>query len=130
MGTTSAFINVSLALYYYCVIKLGWVETKIKRIRRWLFLFPIAVGLVFAFVGIPFYGMLFLWCNNTAPWWPDIPIAVAILFTTMTMGSICWFVYQVSYSVIVCIERRQAASQQEVPFSCIADREEIPAICQ
>ena len=35
-----------------------------------------------------------LWCNNAAPWWPDIPVAVAIVVATFLMGSICWDVYK------------------------------------
>ena len=58
MGTISAFINVSLAFYYYRVIKLGHSETRIKRQRIWLFVCPIIVGLGFAFAGIPFYDMV------------------------------------------------------------------------
>ena len=58
MGTISAFINVSLAFYYYRVIKLGHSETRIKRQRIWLFVCPIIVGLSFAFAGIPFYDMV------------------------------------------------------------------------
>ena len=49
MGTTSAFLNVSLAFYYYRVIKLNHSETRIKRQRIWLFVCPIVVGLSFAF---------------------------------------------------------------------------------
>ena len=58
MGTISAFINVSLAFYYYRVIKLGHSETRIKRQRILLFVCPIIVGLTFAFAGIPFYDMV------------------------------------------------------------------------
>ena len=100
MGTISAFINVSLAVYYYCIIDLAWTETRIKRIRHWLFLVPITIGLVFAFVGIPYYGMVFVWCNNSAAWWPDIPILVAILIVTCTMGSLCYFVWKVRFSSV------------------------------
>ena len=58
VGTTSAFLNVSLAIYYYRIIRLGQTETRIKRTRIWLFLCPIIVGLTFAFAGIPFYDMV------------------------------------------------------------------------
>ena len=58
MGTISAFINVSLAVYYYFLIKLRWTDSMIEGIRRWLFLCPITVGLIFAFAGIPFYDMV------------------------------------------------------------------------
>ena len=58
MGTTSAFLNVSLAIYYFSMIRLGHTETRIKRNRIWLFSCPIVVGLAYAFAGIPFYDMV------------------------------------------------------------------------
>ena len=58
MGTIAAFINVSLAVFYFCVIKLAWGEMRVNKIRRWLLLCPITVGLAFAFAGIPFYEMV------------------------------------------------------------------------
>ena len=58
MGTTSAFISVSLAVYYFCMITLSWTEYKMKKVRLWLFLCPIVVGLTLAFAGIPFYDMV------------------------------------------------------------------------
>jgi hypothetical protein len=32
--------------------------------------------------------------NNGAPWWPDIPVAIAILVTTVIMGMVCWDVHK------------------------------------
>lgn len=93
LGTISAYMNVSLAVYYYLVIKLGYEERRLKKIRWPLFLFPILVGLAFAFAGIPFYDSLNLWCNNTASYWPDIPVAIAIGLATIIMVLVCWDVY-------------------------------------
>jgi len=111
MGTTSAFVNVSLALYYYCIIKLSWTETRMKKIRIWLFLCPITVGLVFAFAGIPFYDMLFLWCNNSAAWWPEVPIIGAILLTTCAMTSVCLAVYKTENASHTYSSRRESNRQ-------------------
>ena len=58
MGTIAAFLNVSLAAYYFCAIKLGWGEMKILDYRKCFFGCPIVVGLVLAIVGIWFYDML------------------------------------------------------------------------
>jgi hypothetical protein len=58
MGTIAAFLNVSLAAYYFCVIKLGWGELKVLDYRRWFFACPIVVGLVLAIVGILYYDMV------------------------------------------------------------------------
>lgn len=93
IGTISAYTNVSLSLYYLLVIKYGWSESRVKKLRVYLFFVPILVGLSFAFAGIPFYDPLPLWCNNTASYWPDIPVAVAIGLATFIMGTVCWDVY-------------------------------------
>ena len=60
----AAFINVSLSIYYLLIIKFKWSEDKIKKYRICFFGFPVAIGLAFSFVGIPFYTNLILWCNN------------------------------------------------------------------
>lgn len=44
--------------------------------------------------GIPFYGNMILWCDNTASWWPDIPVVIAIFTATIVMGIVCWDVYK------------------------------------
>lgn len=68
IGTIACFLNVSLALYYLLTIKYGWSEGKLKRNHAAYFLFipPIAIGLVYAFVGIPYYDNVRVWCNNSA----------------------------------------------------------------
>ena len=93
MGTISAYMNVSLAVYYLLVIKYGWDERRMKKIQWALFLCPILVGFAFAFAGIPYYDSLMLWCNNTASYWPDIPVAIAIGLATVIMIMVCWDVY-------------------------------------
>ena len=35
-----------------------------------------------------------MWCNNTASWWPDVPVVLAILLATVVMAILCWDVYQ------------------------------------
>jgi hypothetical protein len=68
IGTNACFLNVSLAVYYLLTIKFGWTDERLKRKRVAYFLFlpPIAVGLVYAFVGIPYYDNVRVWCNNSA----------------------------------------------------------------
>ena len=45
---------------------------------------------------------LFLWCNNREAWWPDIPVAIAIIVTTFIMITICSHVYKVSLAFCCC----------------------------
>ncbi|KAL7533763.1 hypothetical protein ACHAWF_004612, partial [Thalassiosira exigua] len=90
VGTVACYTNVSLAFYYFFVIQRGWSETRLKKKAALFLVAPIVVGLAFAFAGIPFYDNMLLWCNNSAGWWPDIPVAIAILLSTVVMGSVCW----------------------------------------
>jgi len=94
MGTIAALFNVSLAVYYYFRVKLGWSEPQTKEKRPWLFAWPIVVGMIFAFAGIPSYNMLFTWCNVTANWWPEIPVIMAIVVATSLYALIFWDVYK------------------------------------
>mmetsp|Transcript_25638 Transcript_25638/g.33976 ORF Transcript_25638/g.33976 Transcript_25638/m.33976 type:complete len:828 (+) Transcript_25638:53-2536(+) len=94
VGTVACFTNVSLAVYYFLMIKKGWSQTRLKKVILWLLICPVIVGMTFAFAGIPFMGNLVLWCNNSAPWWPDIPVAIAIFVATFIMGSVFWDVYK------------------------------------
>ena len=52
------------------------------------------LGFVHGTTGIPFYDNVILWCNNAATWWPDIPVAIAIVVATCVMGAVCWDVYK------------------------------------
>jgi len=94
VGTVACYTNVSLAVYYFLVVQKGWRESQLKKVRLWLFVCPITVGMTFAFAGIPFYDNMLLWCNNAAGWWPDIPVAIAIFSATLIMGSVCWDVHK------------------------------------
>jgi hypothetical protein len=94
LGVIAAYMNVSLSFYYLLILKFGWSESRIDRLRAWLFGVPIVIGLTFAFAGIPYYDNMILWCNNTSNIWPDIPMAVAIIVATVNMGLISWHVYK------------------------------------
>ena len=52
------------------------------------------LGFAHGTTGIPFYDNVILWCNNAATWWPDIPVAIAIVVATCVMGAVCWDVYK------------------------------------
>ena len=77
MGTIAAFVNVSLSIYYFCVIALGWGEVKILGYRKWFVGCPIAVGLMLAFIGIWFYDMVRT-PNTTFPL--PLPCCMVVLF--------------------------------------------------
>lgn len=94
LGTIAGYMNVSLAIYYLLKIKYGWSELKSKKKRVYLFISPIVVGLTFAFAGIPHYGNMMIWCNNTAEFWPEIPLIAAIAAATIIMSALCCHVYR------------------------------------
>jgi hypothetical protein len=92
IGTISLFINVSIAFYYLLIIQFSWREHRLKK--SMLFAVPIVVGLIFAFAGIPYYDNALLWCNNSMPYWPETPVAIAIAVATVIMINLCVFVYK------------------------------------
>eukprot|EP00804_Cyclotella_cryptica_P010052 CCRYP_020493-RB/>CCRYP_020493-RB protein AED:0.05 eAED:0.05 QI:45/1/1/1/0.75/0.8/5/445/885 len=96
VGTIACFLNVSLAVYYLLTIKYGWTEERLKKkhVLGFLFAPPIVIGLVFAFVGIPYYDNVRVWCNNSAKWWPEIPVICSIIAATGIMGTLWYHVYK------------------------------------
>jgi hypothetical protein len=70
MGTISCLLQVSLSLYYNLTIKQGWSEVKMRRRRVIYFLLipPIAIGLVFAMVGLPYYDNVSRQCFLEDTW--------------------------------------------------------------
>ena len=56
--------NASLSLYYVLVVKLGWNERKLHKVRWWFHIFPIGISLATAIAGavLDIYGNATLWC--------------------------------------------------------------------
>jgi hypothetical protein len=96
MGTIACFLGVSLALYYNLTIKQGWSESKMKRRKAAWFLIvpPIVIGFLYAGIGIPYYDNVLVWCNNSARWWPEAPVILSILYTTVVMVDVSLNVYK------------------------------------
>eukprot|EP00540_Astrosyne_radiata_P007449 CAMPEP_0116852814 /NCGR_PEP_ID=MMETSP0418-20121206/17528_1 /TAXON_ID=1158023 /ORGANISM="Astrosyne radiata, Strain 13vi08-1A" /LENGTH=444 /DNA_ID=CAMNT_0004485071 /DNA_START=1434 /DNA_END=2768 /DNA_ORIENTATION=+ len=92
LGLTSIFYNSSLCIYYYLVIVNSWSDSRLKKIRVWMHVFPLALGFGLAFVGIPWYGPQSYGCMlNNFPMrhvWLEIallgyiPMILTILFLT------------------------------------------------
>jgi len=57
------------------------------RVRLWIFSFGTRYDCTQ-------FAKLYVWCDNTANWWPEFPVAIAILFTTCVMASIIRDVYK------------------------------------
>lgn len=55
---------------------------------------PIIIGFVYAGIGIPYYDNVMVWCNNSAKWWPEVPVILAILYSTIIMGDVTYSVYK------------------------------------
>ena len=60
LGTTSAYVNVSLSIVYSLMIKYAWNKERLNAIKLWLFICPITIGIGFAFAGIRFYRNVIL----------------------------------------------------------------------
>jgi hypothetical protein len=65
-----------------------------RRIIYFLLLPPIVVGLAFAAAGLPYYDNVMVWCNNSANWWPEVPVILAILYVSIIMGDIVLTVHK------------------------------------
>lgn len=89
IGTIACLINSSLSSYYYLTIIRGLSEDTLKKKRLAFFLPQILIGLVFAFAGLPWYYDMLIWCNNTALYWPEIPVILSIAWATIVMGAVC-----------------------------------------
>lgn len=63
LGFTSVFYNVSLALYYVLVISQGWKELQLKKIRPYMHIVPVTVGLGLAFGGLSVYHWIEYGCH-------------------------------------------------------------------
>jgi hypothetical protein len=90
LGTTACMINSSLSIYYYLTIIHGHSEEAMKEKRLAFFIPPIVIGVSFAFIGIPWYWDMLIWCNNSASWWPEIPVIFSIVLVTVVMGCLCY----------------------------------------
>jgi len=75
-------------------IKYDWSDDRLKSKRVFLFAIPIFIGMAFAFAGIPYYGNMMLWCNNTAKYWPESALIVSIIAATVLMTTLFCHVYQ------------------------------------
>lgn len=56
--------NASLSLYYVLVVRLGWNERKIHKVRYWFHILPVCISLGTAIAGLVLniYGNASLWC--------------------------------------------------------------------
>ena len=94
LGFTSIFYNVSLAIYFYLIIARGWKETQLRKICPWFHVPPILVGLVLAFVALPYYNGFDYACHllphPSGDLWKVlvfavVPIGFSILFISLVM---------------------------------------------
>jgi hypothetical protein len=63
----SVLYNISLCVFYYMSIVLGWRDTKLKSKVKYLHAFPIVLGLALCFAGIPYYVSVLLYCHIPVP---------------------------------------------------------------
>lgn len=95
LSMASLAYNVSLTMYYYMCIVLGWRDGKLKSKVKYLHAAPILLGLGLAFAGIPFYGTVLTFCHVPSPplhdswapvrWLKIIPILAAITICTIVL---------------------------------------------
>lgn len=56
--------NASLCIYYVLVVKLGWNERQLHKVRYWFHILPVGISLGTAIAGsiLGIYGNATLWC--------------------------------------------------------------------
>jgi uncharacterized membrane protein len=64
VGIASSFYNVSLAIYYFLVIRKGWTEKEIRMLEPFMHSIPLLWGISTALIGIPLklFNDANLWC--------------------------------------------------------------------
>jgi hypothetical protein len=84
LGFTSVFYNVSLAAYYVLVIAYDWKEFQLKKIRLYMHLIPVAVGLGLSFGAITSYHWIEYGCHLEPL--PEGEIWLILVFVILPLG--------------------------------------------
>ena len=102
----SIFYNISLNVYYLLVVVYGWLDSKLQRIKVYLYIVPAAFAIILAFAGLPFYAPLNFGCwiqpkpyrttNTLAFLYGIIWIAITTVFSSAGMLIIFLTVYKQS----------------------------------
>lgn len=62
LGFGSIFYHMALNTFYVLTVVYGWSESKLKKIKIYLYVVPGICSLTLALAGIPFYGSLSIGC--------------------------------------------------------------------
>lgn len=84
LGFTSIFYNVSLSLYFFLVVARNWREFQLKKIRLYMHVLPVLVGLGLSFGAIPSYQFLVYGCHLAPP--PQGDLWAVLVFVVVPLG--------------------------------------------
>jgi len=95
IGITSVYYNAVLCFYFLFVVKYNWSERKFSKVRKWVHLSVLVVGISMSFAVIPFVTPDWRWCYLNKPpiydsWLPGVfffilPIGVCMIAMTVIM---------------------------------------------
>ena len=120
--------NFVLCVYYLLVIKYGKREDELKRVQKYLHLFPIVIALAFAFSAVDEYEFSIMVCTLASPPAKDSwkysmiyligPLLLSILGVTVVMAMIYVHVRRTSQNARRWnFQRTQGSSISEQPSS-------------
>lgn len=96
LGFTSVFYNVSLGVYYALVVAYGWREFQLRKIRLWMHILPLLLGVGLALGAIPSYHWFEYGCHilptNNIPVlvFVVLPLGISIAGITASMFLVYW----------------------------------------
>ena len=104
------FYNVSLAIYYVLVIRNGWREFQLRKIRWMLQWFPVGLGLGLALCAIPSYDQLEYGCHLLPP--PDGELWPVLTFVVLPLTISIVAISASMLAVYLKVKQRTSASRK------------------
>lgn len=105
VGIISVYYSVVLCIYFILIVKYSWTERKFKKVRKWVHLGVLTVGISMSVAVIPFVAVDWRLCYVTKPpilqsWLPLIffflvPVGVCLLGMAILLAFFVKFVREV-----------------------------------
>ena len=83
--------NISLVVYYECVVVFGYRQTQLLRFQRWFHVIPCSIAIALAFGGLPFYDVDITVChignytNYSGLFFVGLPVASTLVIVCLAM---------------------------------------------
>lgn len=104
-GIISVYYSVILCIYFILIVKYSWTERKFKKVRKWVHLGVLAIGISMSLAVMPYVTVDWRLCYVSKPpilqsWLPSIvffllPVGMCLLGMTLLMAFFVKFVREV-----------------------------------